>query len=98
MGELKHDVYNGWGDAWAYRGWLMEGIDPSYGINNTFYTTSVPDTSPELASWSYAGSYHDGGALFLLGDGSVRFISENIDSTTLYRLCTYVGAEIIGEF
>jgi prepilin-type N-terminal cleavage/methylation domain-containing protein len=46
----------------------------------------------------YAGSYHTGGAQFVLGDGSVRFISENI-SMTIYRgLATRGGGEVNGEF
>ncbi|WP_237228423.1 DUF1559 domain-containing protein [Rubinisphaera sp. JC750] len=43
-------------------------------------------------------SYHDGGAQFLLGDGSVRFISENIDRTTFNELATRAGGEVVGEF
>lgn len=45
-----------------------------------------------------AGSYHVGGAQFVLGDGSVRFISENISMTTYRALSTRAGGEVIGEF
>ena len=46
----------------------------------------------------YAGSYHTGGAQFLLTDGSARFVSENI-SMTIYRgLATRAGGEVLGEF
>ncbi|MDB4439439.1 DUF1559 domain-containing protein [Planctomicrobium sp.] len=43
-------------------------------------------------------SNHTGGAQFLLGDGSGRLISENIDRDTFRALSTRSGGEIIGEF
>ena len=43
-------------------------------------------------------SDHVGGAHFLLGDGAVRFVSENIDADTLDALATKSGGEVIGEF
>jgi len=43
-------------------------------------------------------SYHTGGAQFLLGDGSARLISENIDRGTFNSLSTRSGGEVVGEF
>lgn len=49
-------------------------------------------------------SSHEGGGQFLLGDGSTRFISENIDSSPIgtfgvyQHLSTRAGGEVIGEF
>ncbi|QDT56958.1 Type II secretion system protein G precursor [Caulifigura coniformis] len=43
-------------------------------------------------------SLHTGGAHHLLGDGSVRFISENIDAGTYDALVTKSGGEVVGEF
>lgn len=45
------------------------------------------------------GSQHTGGAQFLLGDGSVRFVSENIDTLLVYpALASRNGGEVVGEF
>lgn len=44
------------------------------------------------------GGAHVGGAHFLLGDGSVRFISENIDPALMEALITIQGGERIGDF
>ena len=44
------------------------------------------------------GSSHKGGAQFVLGDGSVRFISENINETTFQRLAMRADGQVIGEF
>jgi prepilin-type N-terminal cleavage/methylation domain-containing protein len=44
------------------------------------------------------GSYHTGGAFFVLGDGSVRFLSENIDINLCHSLGTRSGGEVVGEF
>ena len=44
------------------------------------------------------GGPSPGGANFGLGDGSVRFISENIDPKVMEALSTKAGGEVIGEF
>jgi len=43
-------------------------------------------------------SFHTGGAHFTMGDGSVRFISENIDFRSFIGLCTPAGSEVLSEF
>ncbi|MBA4030729.1 MAG: hypothetical protein C0478_07525 [Planctomyces sp.] len=44
------------------------------------------------------GSTHEGGCHVLMGDGSVRFISENIDSSIRTAIGTRAGSEAVGEF
>jgi len=44
------------------------------------------------------GSFHVGGCHFTLGDGSVRFISENIDLNTYFDLAQRADGRVIGEF
>ncbi|MEX0724891.1 MAG: DUF1559 domain-containing protein [Planctomycetaceae bacterium] len=43
-------------------------------------------------------SDHEGGVQFQLADGSVRFISENIDANLLDALSTRNGGEVVGEY
>ena len=39
-----------------------------------------------------------GGSHFLLGDGSVRFVSQNIDPTVVEALSTIQGGEVVNDF
>ena len=43
-------------------------------------------------------SLHTGGAHFQLGDGSVRFVNENINQTVFQALSTIAGGEVISEY
>jgi prepilin-type N-terminal cleavage/methylation domain-containing protein len=43
-------------------------------------------------------SYHVGGTHFLMGDGAVKFVSENIDGTNYRALASRGGGEVIGDF
>ena len=44
------------------------------------------------------GSMHAGGANFLMGDGTVRFINQSINLGTYRSLASYDGAEPVGDF
>ncbi|WP_298862625.1 DUF1559 domain-containing protein [uncultured Gimesia sp.] len=70
-------------------------FDTSNGINSI-------DTVPGGGTFAFRpqgfSSYHVGGAHFALCDGSVRFISENIDQGTLSNITTRAGGEVVGEF
>jgi len=44
------------------------------------------------------GSMHEGGAHFLLADGAVRFLSENIDSGTYGNLGNKADGNVLGEY
>jgi Protein of unknown function (DUF1559) len=46
----------------------------------------------------YARSRHTGGVHISLGDGSGRFISENIDTGTWRALGSKAGGEVVGEY
>ena len=52
-------------------------------------------TTPTIGSISNFRSNHPGGGLFLLCDGSVQFISENIDMTVYTGLSTMQGGETV---
>ncbi|MFI4875313.1 MAG: DUF1559 domain-containing protein [Blastopirellula sp. JB062] len=72
------------------------GMATSSGINANF---------PLLSGWAFSGddfngpsSYHPGGCLATLADGSVRFIPETIQLSTLLDLTTRNGNEVIEEY
>ncbi len=44
------------------------------------------------------GSFHVGGAFFCMADGSVRFISQNINQATYAALGSRMGGESLGDF
>ena len=44
------------------------------------------------------GSYHAGGAQFVMGDGNVRFIADTIDSDTYLGLGSRNGGEVVSGF
>jgi prepilin-type N-terminal cleavage/methylation domain-containing protein len=55
----------------------------------------IAATNPEIGSISNYRSDHPGGGLFLLCDGSVQFLSENIDMTVYTGLSTIQGGETV---
>ena len=92
VGERKTDISLGWFSTWP--GMVAEGEEAFQRILGA--ADHVPnDPAAHLDDFS---SNHVGGAQFVLGDGSVRFISENIDKGVYQGLATIQGGEVIGEF
>jgi prepilin-type N-terminal cleavage/methylation domain-containing protein len=50
------------------------------------------------SKYNFARSHHTGGAQFVMGDGRVRFISENIDRTTFQNVGGRADGQLTGDF
>jgi len=75
------------------------------GYENTMYNHYLTPNSDnyDCFFWVNRGltgprSRHTGGVQCLLGDGGVRFISDNIDLNTWRALGTRSGGEVVGQF
>lgn len=83
-----------WGDFLNGEHWLKGSLHDG---------TDGPDGGPcainctNLRSGGFM-SFHVGGAHFLMGDGAVRFISENVAAFTFAALITRSKGEVVGEF
>ena len=67
-----------------------------YAINSTSTALSGVESNDGVNSGIF--SPHKGGAQVLLGDGSVRFLSQNMNLRTLKCLATRDDGEVVGEF
>ncbi len=102
--EGTRGVKNGVGATWGYSKWVSNGIDlASDRINYwpccPWWATPDTDVKPgRTRNWGAAGSTHTGGCQVCLADGSVRFLSENMDYTTQQRLAYIDDGNVLGEF
>ena len=102
MGEIRPDC-----SSWPnYYGWSGEDgfIGTSAPINYPSCDLTAVDgvnpcSHPNNCNTSQGfKSRHVGGAHFALGDGSVRFLSENIDYATYQKLGDRRDGQVVGEF
>lgn len=72
----------------------MYFLDPVLGLCQNNALRRLNGTSV----WDGFGSTHTGGANFLMADGSVQFVSENINGLTYVWLANKSGGNVVGEF
>jgi prepilin-type N-terminal cleavage/methylation domain-containing protein len=70
--------------------------DPTY--SGAAYPYVVPPYTFGVHGTSSPYSFHAGGAHFMVGDGSVRFINANINFDTFLSLVTAARGEVVGEY
>lgn len=83
----------GRGTSWAHSG-AISTLTNGYSTPNS----RIPDLVIHFTGFFAPRSYHPGGALVTLGDGSVRFLSDTIDITTHRGLHSRDGGETLGDF
>lgn len=77
-----------------------DGAFPN-GLYNHWWTPNVarPDCIRHSnPGWKAARSRHSGGVNVLLGDGSVRFVSNSVNPDVWKALSTRAGGEVVGNF
>lgn len=88
VGERVHDRFP---STWS--GVIIQGESPiERALGHADHTPNAAVHHEDF------GSRHIGGTHFLMGDGSVRFISENVDLITYMGLGTIQGGEVAGAF
>ncbi|WP_339730440.1 DUF1559 domain-containing protein [uncultured Gimesia sp.] len=90
--KKKFEDWNGpYWNAYTYTYYMNI---PARGLNRIYADADYPGVHR-----NGAGSEHVGGAHILLADGSVRFLSENVDQFAVLNALTSIGGgEVIGEF
>lgn len=81
-------------------GYEAEGMESEQGSDSTPLKRPKPPALPILFAYDPGGfgSVHTGGAQFLISDGSVRFLSENIDIAVLQLLGDRADLQQVGQF
>lgn len=105
--DIRSSYYGGWCGGSSHPGPLLTMSDTNPGHwANSVSTLRYRPNSPTVTTGSnvtYGAntlwtSFHTGGVHTLLGDGSVRFASDNADMTTLHRAAVMNDGDPVSEF
>jgi len=94
IGEVQRLNSGTLGPATSFDGWAIGGLPTLFSTFDTAVQTKAGINGLQRET---AGSDHTGGAHFGLADGSVRFLSENMDLKIYSGLGTIGEGEINGE-
>jgi hypothetical protein len=103
--ETTLAVDDGQTPAWACSSHVGMGVNlaAARGINNFRCCSWRSPANAQFqigrnGEWGEPGSTHTGGIHILLGDGAVRFLSENIDASTRTYLSKISDGNPVGDF
>ncbi|MEQ8638324.1 DUF1559 domain-containing protein [Gimesia maris] len=73
-------------------------IDPTHNNNTRYHINGAHSATNPRHHVAVASSVHEGGIHVLMGDGSVQFLSENLDRNTYALLTRIHDAQPLGEY
>jgi prepilin-type processing-associated H-X9-DG protein len=83
----------GRGQSWAFSG-AINSLTNGYTTPNSV----IPDVVTHFTGYFAPRSYHTGGAMVGLADGSVQFFSNGMDASLHRAFHSIDGGETVGEF
>lgn len=92
---------DGWGWADINSGFSIDGASVQglqNDTNSSGNTTIVGNCMMNCTNDSEIYAFHTGGAMFTFGDGSVQFLSQNLDPKTFVAILTRDRGDIAGEY
>ncbi|TWT30016.1 DUF1559 domain-containing protein [Blastopirellula retiformator] len=93
------DTIGYWSNGADRRAIFSSGADGNPPSEMTEYLIAAEGNDPiNGGSEEAAGSWHPGGANFCMGDGSIRFLSENMNMATYQGLSTRREGEVLGAY
>lgn len=104
MQDLRNNYYGGWSGAGAAippadTHWGAATTAIRYPINYNFSSGGAPAGADQ--TWegnTIINSFHVGGTHALLGDGAVRFLSQNMDFNLLKAIACKDDGVVVGDF
>ena len=90
IGSDQSDPFNPKGDPSTKGSEFSETVGSTWAPLNTFFR--YPNSHGTVIQLAF-GSYHPGGAHFVLGDGSVHFVSDSVDTNVYKAISTRNGGE-----
>lgn len=97
IAETLREFYSGRATAWAYRDWVMVGIDVGKNnINSWQWPGTIADPRrSQLREFAHAGSLHGDGAYMLMADGSTHFMANSTDRVVRERLAAMADSQLV---
>ena len=92
---------DGWGWSDINSGFSIDGANAQGVQNDTTSsgnTTIVGNCMMNCTNDSEIYSFHNGGAMFTFGDGSVQFLSQTLDAKTFIALLTRDRGDVAGDY
>ncbi len=77
----------------GWKRWCVAGEGPESATD----FENAPNADGDRRAFNIASSLHPGGATCALGDGSVRFISDNISLEVFRNLNAMADGQVVGE-
>jgi len=95
--NMRNNVGQYWSVGSAGQSMFNTVVPPSSTQYKTAGCKAGSGGSFEGANYANASSYHSGGANFLMGDGSVKFVKSSISYPTYWSIGTKANGEVVGS-